>query len=705
MHLGTTVLVVLSAGGAASNSAPGPPVPVFPAGAELVQIDVVVTDEVGAPVRGLRREEFEVLEDGRPQPISHFAVGTAVRPAAPARSATGEPGDPATAAPRGPIGRSIVLVFDDLHLTAGRLSAAKQAAALFVRGQVGPRDEVALVTTSGIRGVSQALTRDREALVRTVEQVTLQDRSARFRFGTPYVSEHQAEQIDRFGERSEAFELAVAQFTSEYFLRSREVAVQMVRERVRSILDEGAQHARASLSALEAAVRSLASLPGRKIVVLVSQGFFLGRGTSYESAYDLRRITDAATRSGVVVYSLDALGLSLPVPGGDVAERSMSPRLSVEMRSRVDGGQDQARREAMRAVAEVTGGFAVLNRNDVGAGLRRILDDNEVYYLLAYEPASPRREGRFRGIEVRLPGRAGFVARTRRGYFEPRDGSREPQSASPSAKKAAEQERERMRKALTSIVPLRGLSVHLSADFIDLPELGPTVVVNAAVEGRSLRLRQEEGLHRGTVDFVGLVSGPDGAVVESFAEKRALALRPETLDEVRQGGIGLSRRLALKPGLYQVRVAALGDDPEERGSASRWVAVPDLAAGLFALSSLFLETASPSPPGQGDLSRARLSFPAGSEVDAVLFAYNAASVGAGATDLAVRFELRSEDSVLHEFQPRPLTSEDPGGQRGVRGGARLSLAGLPPGEYELRARVEDRTAGQIVERGAIFTVE
>ncbi len=304
------------------------------------------------------------------------------------------------------------------------------------------------------------------------------------RFGSPYVSEPQAEQIDRFGELAsggnEAFELAVSQFMAEFFV-NRDMAIKMVRERVRSILDEGARHTRASLSMLETTMRSLAPVPGRKLVLLLSEGFFLGRGTLSESAYDLRRITDAATRSGVVVYSLDAGGLTLPAPGGDITER-FAGAASVPVRARVESGQDENRREGMRAVAEGTGGFAVLNQNDIGAGLRRILDDNEAYYLLAYEPVSPRRAGRFRSIEVRLPGRPDLVARTRTGYFEPRESPPGRKRREPSPKEAAAVAEERVREAFTSIVPLRGLSVHLAADFIDLPDAGPTVVVNVDVD-------------------------------------------------------------------------------------------------------------------------------------------------------------------------------------------------------------------------------
>jgi len=694
-------------------------VPVFPAAAELVQIDVVVTGEDGAPARDLRREDFEILEDGRPQPISHFAVGTAMRPAAlpaPGRPAAETAGGPATVFPPAATGRAIVLVFDDLHLGPSRLSAAKREAIRFVREQVGPRDQLALVTTSGIRGVFQPLTGDRDALVRAVDRVTLQDRGARARFGSPYISEHQAEQINRCGELSagnEAFELAVGQFMKEYLI-NREAAIQMVRERVRSILDESARYTRASLSMLETTVRRLASLPGRKIVLLVSEGFFLGRGTWYESAYDLRRITDAATRAGVVVYSIDAGGLSSPTTGGDISESFLGPRLSVEMRSRVDSGQDEVRREGLRRVAEETGGFAVLNNNDIGSGLRRVLDDNAVYYLLAYEPVSPRREGRFRSVRVRLPARPDLVARTRKGYFEPKGGSPSAKPAVRSPKQAEEETRNRVQEALTSIVPLRGLPVRLAADFIDIPDTGPTVVVNVAVDAQSLRLREVEGRHQGAVEIVGLVSSESGAPGESFAERLKLDLRPETREAVRRDGIGFSRRFALEPGLYQVRVAALGEAPGETGSASQWIEVPDLAAGRLAMSSLFLDRArSGEGPPEGAApsetrpagDAARRSFPAGSDIDVVLFAYNARGDEAGATDLAVRFQFRTEGRLVHEFQPRPMRTDDPGAPRRVPGGARLSLAGLPRGDYELRGVVEDRRGGTTAERGVAFTVE
>ena len=626
------------------------------------------------------------------------------------------PPAPGPSGPPAPVGRTIVLVFDDLHLGASRLAAAKRDATRFLLEQVGPRDQVALVTTSGIRGVYEPLTRDRGALVRAVDRVTLQDRSSRMRFGSPYISEHQAEQIDRFGELASAgnvaFDLAVSQFMAEFWV-SPEIARMMVRERVRNILDESARHTRATLSMLETTVRSLAPMPGRKLVLLLTEGFFLGRGTWSESAYDLRRITDAATRSGTVIYSIDAGGLTVPAPGGDIAERFIGTA-SVADRARVESGQDENRREGMRAVAEETGGFAVLNNNDIGAGLRRILDDNEVYYLLAYEPTSSRRAGRFRSIRVRLPGHADLVARTRKGYFEPRGTPNATKLKDPSAKRAAAEAQERVQDAFRSIVPLRGLPVQLAVDFIDLPDVGPTVVVNVDVDVASLRRPEGRDRPPDSVEIVGLVSDREGAAVEPFGERLRLDLQPEVRSPVPQDGVVFSRWFALKPGLYQVRVAALGEGPEQTGSASRWVEVPDLAARQLALSSLFLERgrgdAREPGEGKGDTgpgrrARARRIFPSGSDVDVALFAYNARTGATGETDLAVRFQLRSEGRLIHEFLPRPVRPGEGGAADRVACGVQLSLAGLPPGEYELRATVEDRILMATAERSAEFTVE
>ena len=143
--------------------APAPP-RLPPVGAELVQLDVVVTGRTAAASAASTAADFEILEDGKPQPVSHFAEEArpgfragAAAPAAPGAVAGSSAAAPAPAAR----GRHFVLAVDDLHTAAGNLAAAKTAMNRFVDEQVSPDDFVALVTTSGSVGVYQDFTRDR----------------------------------------------------------------------------------------------------------------------------------------------------------------------------------------------------------------------------------------------------------------------------------------------------------------------------------------------------------------------------------------------------------------------------------------------------------------------------------------------------------------------------------------------------------------
>ena len=84
------------------------------------------------------------------------------------------------------------------------------------------------------------------------------------------------------------------------------------------IVGENAHHTQSTLISLETTIRNLKDLPGQKLVVLVSDGFYLG-GTSASKVYDIRRVTDAATRAGAVIYSIDSRGLVATLGVGDAS--------------------------------------------------------------------------------------------------------------------------------------------------------------------------------------------------------------------------------------------------------------------------------------------------------------------------------------------------------------------------------------------------
>ena len=215
-RLAAVVLVATAASAWAAADKPkteGPPdTPRLPAvGTELVQLDVVVTGKDGRCVPGLAPSDFEILEDGKKQSVTHFAeesragyrAGEEAK-AAPAPAPSAPAPVPAPAAR----GRRFVIAFDDLHTAAGNLAGAKTAMHRFVDEQIGAEDWVALVSTSGNVGVYQDFTRDPRALHRAIDRVV-----SRYvpvdPGGAPYLSEFQAELIDT-NRDAEALRVAVA---------------------------------------------------------------------------------------------------------------------------------------------------------------------------------------------------------------------------------------------------------------------------------------------------------------------------------------------------------------------------------------------------------------------------------------------------------------------------------------------------------------
>ena len=126
----------------------------------------------------------------------------------------------------------------------------------------------------------------------------------------------------------------------------------------------------------------------------------------------------------------------------------------------------------MNALAADSGGFLIENTNDLGTGLRKILKDTETYYLIAYEPTNPRRDGAFRKIEVRLPGERDLKIRDPQGLFRPgrpqgeADGPGGTAPTAADAAHAAEERREsEMKRALTSPAPQGGIPVRAVRGF------------------------------------------------------------------------------------------------------------------------------------------------------------------------------------------------------------------------------------------------
>jgi VWFA-related protein len=705
--------------------------------AELVQLDVVVTDGQGKLVRNLTRDDFQVFEDNKPQRIAQFMLrggsGGAAGPPRPdggAESASA-PGEGAVAGPE----RRIAIVVDDLHVAGGNLEYAKQALEQLVSDFASPEDHLALVST--VSGLIQQFTTERAVLRQAIARLSPREAEVLPARGSR-MTPAQAELILRgdtsslylaartmIDDPSSAFSAQSPQAAMEgaggggsragLAERPEERAAAKEAERqARSVLAEALRFSSGTLNVVEDVLRSMARAPGRKICVLVSDGFLVGASTSEERTFDLQRVVDAATRSGAVVYSLDTHGL---VPtGGDAAVASAGTAPGLQ--ARVDRQAQQLFRETLSGLAGDTGGFLIQGTNDLAGGLRRMLEDNDSYYLMAYEPSNTKRDGRFRRITVRLPGRRNLTVRTRKGYLAPDDrklaarpGSSVPARSAGAAAAARDALDEgEARAALATPLRANDIPVRLAADYLQIPPAGPQAIIRAHVDLGQLRWEEADGRRRASVELAAGVYDADGKLVGAPSGKVAeLDLGPAEYQRAAATGLQYQQQVALPPGRYQVRLVARERRLVQAGAAAEWVEIPDLNQKKLALSSVFLSTSAPAagPVPAGDRPRdagLRRRFKPGDDLYFQVYVYNPLVDDKGDRDVVLQAQIWSGGSAVAASKPKPVALQTWDGAP-VPETNEIRLEGLTTGRYELRVVVVDRKANATVSRKMDFTVE
>jgi hypothetical protein len=430
----------------------------------------------------------------------------------------------------------------------------------------------------------------------------------------------------------------------------------------------------------------------------------------------------------VVIYSIDARGLVAAIPGGSASDPSGSDEISLPgARSRIESGAIQAKLDGLNALARDTGGTLFKNSNDLNLGLQRVLDANETYYVLAYEPSAPYRDGRFHKIEVRIAGRTDLTVRTRKGYFAPSDKTGELAEKSPdkrkedkrkekSPEKIAQQEKlekeKDMREGLGSLVPLREIPVEMAVDFLEVSEGNSGALINLHVDASQLNLRLVDGMHQGAIDLLIALFDEKGKAVASFVEPIKVNIRPERLENALNNGFSYRRLMALKPGFYQARAAIREEGSARMGSASKWVEVSDIGKKQLTLSGVLL---SAGREDQNDLqqadsvyipqpSTATRRFKKDGAVDFMVFAYNS-KVEKDAADLVIQSQVFSGSKLVHASPIAKMTVPDSADLLRIPYAARISLEDFTPGPYELRVVVIDRLAKATAFRRVYFTVE
>jgi VWFA-related protein len=670
----------------------------------LIQTDVMVFDKQGKPVNGLKREDFVLKIDGKEKPIEFFERVTAGSSDEEAQLAAARGGVSTTKGTRGPVpldrGRMVFFYVDDLHLELQGMISAKKMITKYIEDEMGQNDEVAVTSASGIVGFLQQLTDNKLVLKNALDKIVTRPYNVRD-MERPPMTEYQAIMI-------ESNNIDVLGYFVDETIRMNpgitpEMAASMVHGRARALIQIASHITTNSLSGLESLIRRAVKLPGRKLVFFVSDGFFLENNYSTDTRDRVRRIASAAARSGVVIYSMDARGLTtgLPDAAADIAF-DPSGRLS-----RSTAGELTASQDGMFALAHDTGGRAFFNTNDLKPGLIGALKETSFYYLLAWKPEQLLAESRFRKIDVTIPSRSDLVVRVRRGFF---DIEPEPTVAKKKDQKEPKQEKpenaapgtKALQEALNSAYPQRTLPVSLALTFLHTADMGPKLSASMEVPGEFLSFAAENGQYKAALDVLGSFFNEKGQRGATFSGRINVNASADEVTKGYKRDVSYTYPVTLEPGLYQVRVAARDDRSGLVGSAQAWIEVPDLKTGKLALSSLLMgeraeTTLEPvsanSQNGGGDVVGLSVSrrFRSRSFLRFLVFAYNTdRSANDGKPDAAITIQ------VVRDGQPvvtTPLKKIETDGVLDLSRlpyAAEIPLNDLPSGFYRLQVTIIDR---------------
>jgi len=704
---------------------------------DLVQTDVTVLDKQGRFVEGLQREQFELLVDGKPQNISFLEQVTAgsqreavlvttsgaTRPA-PEKDKT--PIDPRPSVVRG---RTVFFFVDDMHLSPDSMKRTRDTLQRFVTDTMGNGDQVAITTASGQLGFLQQLTNDKTVLGLAIER--LKPRSYNVTdMQDPPMTEYQAYAIEQnhtdvrefFVEKTCVDVLKVkagvcsgAGMTNNAVLDENNVrsdrggssvggsgrsspsaagvntarwrSESLVKSRARVITRQAAQVILGTLSSLESLVSRAASLPERKLLIFVSEGFFINFVSSTQ-VYDLRRLTDAATRTGTVIYTVDVRGLTSGIT--DATKSGLfdqSGRLA-----RINLSEIRTAQQPLYNLAAETGGHAWLNSNNLDAGIAQAISETSNYYLLAWRPETPAQtKEEFRRIKVTVKGRPELTVRVRAGFFA--DNANKANNAAGAEIKSVD---DQLLDAIRATYPKRGIPITLAAGYLDRPQDGLVLAASAQIEREPVNSTKVGTTADTELDVIGAAIDTSGNIASSFKQKVTIPAGQDS----QAGSVVVTLQFPkLAPGLHQLRFAARDSKTGRIGSASQWIEIPNVAQGSFSLSSIFLSEGaagnSMMKPDRRFARTSRLRFQT--------FVYNAARSTA-APKVVLEMELRRDGQTIIQTPASPVATD------GVTDLARIPIVGefplkdFLPGSYELKLTVTDASTKTNASRAAAFVI-
>ena len=688
----------------AGQQSPAPPADLpdvtFTVEVNYVEVDAAVSDASGGAVKNLRADDFELLEDGKPQKISSFSfvdvpVERRERPLFAA-----QPIEPDVFGNGGTEGRLYLIVLDDLHTAATRTARVRQVARDFVEHHFGANDYAAVAFTGGRESDGQYFTSNPRLLLAAIDRFIGQKLQSPTLAKMDLLQSLPQDQFVRAQNARAAGRGNRSPATGEVIDPNLQQAP--IDD---PFADERSSRARRTMSRLRELTEAMGSVRGRRKAML-----FIGEGAEYDIddvtgsswawsvAQDNEEAVAAATRGNVSIYAIDPRALE--PAGEELLQVSHSQSTDDAKLGAQSLRQEQTvAHSSLRFLAAGTGGFAALNRSDMGKAFDRIVRENSSYYMLGFYPTNDRRDGKYRKIQVRVKRPGVRVIRARSGYNEPNGGTA-ASAAAPAPASAAAAARTPTVLALTSPLPLSGLPIRLFAGAFKGREAEAAVAITIEVDVSTLQFEERDGRFFEQLEVSHVAVDPRGGRLQFAQQPVELALTGDALEAAKRNGIRVLSVMMLKPGRYQLRAAAVTSHGRS-GSVIRDLEIPDYSTVPLGMSAVALTStlsAQTATTARADLLRTLLKGPA---TTARVFSRRDELVA-----YAEIYENEPHPSHLVELQTRArveggptafalteqVRSGDQKAQNTYTHRVRIPVRDLAPGDYVLEVEAESQIA-------------
>jgi VWFA-related protein len=717
----------------------GSTIPTIKTETRLVLVDTVVTDKKGNYIRDLTQKDFRVWEDNKEQTVKTFSAETDA------------------SAPSGEQRRYLILFFDNSTMNMSDQAQARAAALKFLDGNAGANRYIAVVDFGGTLHVAQNFTTDTDRLKQAVSNLS-------------------------FSAASPNPEATAVQPVQTLPVGIPQVGNMQTNFGVRTLL-----------LALRNMAKGLASVPGRKTLVLLSAGFPLNPADPNlpEQMSELTAAIDSCNKANVAIYPIDVRGLVTPVGAApelrgfpDSARgRLVSATLNLSgngddppahwvyvQRGGASGGAggghtgggtgstgtsgghtgsssgtssgsragsssptntsalnapySQAHtllppmssgtdpRQVLYELAQGTGGFVIVNTNDLLGGLQKIAQEQTQYYLLGYTPPASD-EGSCHTLRVKVD-RGDTAVRARSGYCNVR----------PTDLLAGKPEEKQLENQATGPQPGNIAASMLAPYFYTSAN---TARVNLAIEipASAIKFAKEKGKMHAEINVLGLAYKPDGTVGARFSDNVDLTFPGKSeVEEFAKKPYHYENQFEVASGQYNLKVA-FSSGGERFGKLEMPLVVDPYDGKQFGMSALALsKELHPLSQVSSGLDAALLEdrtplvaqgmqiVPAGSDrfkkSDLATFYVEIYDpLLTTSTPPKVRIQMRVVDRKTGE-QKVDVGGPAPGVRAGdpvIALGVKLPMDKLAPGSYRLELKAADSAGNSTPARTADFEVE